>query len=226
MSADAVGNRLFARTTIAIAFQRMMLLIRRSISRLPGYGGCSVDRNRVDVGRCQLQRQLDALAHGLILQHRQQELGPLAALAVQDVLQRVEPFLRLGRIDVRRRRRGWGDDRLFAVGEDLGICHGVLSMGAMLLSGLRRAPGSRRTGLSSYCRFPADYPERQAGRENRVRMLGSGPDHLGPRVPFGVRTGFLGDSFNPQPSGEDKRSMNSSSPDGCGLNEPRLTAAG
>ena len=29
-----------ARTTMAIAFQRMMLLIRRSISRLPGNGGC------------------------------------------------------------------------------------------------------------------------------------------------------------------------------------------
>jgi len=30
---------LFARTTIAIAFQRMILLIRRSISRFPGYAG-------------------------------------------------------------------------------------------------------------------------------------------------------------------------------------------
>ena len=30
-----------ARTTIAIAFQRTMLLMRRSISRLPGYGTCS-----------------------------------------------------------------------------------------------------------------------------------------------------------------------------------------
>ena len=32
--------RWFARTTIAIAFQRMTLLIRRSISRSPGYSGC------------------------------------------------------------------------------------------------------------------------------------------------------------------------------------------
>ncbi len=31
---------LFARTTIAMAFQRMMLLMRRSSSRFPGYGGC------------------------------------------------------------------------------------------------------------------------------------------------------------------------------------------
>jgi hypothetical protein len=35
MAADAVALRL-ARTTMAMAFQRMMLLMRRSISRLPG----------------------------------------------------------------------------------------------------------------------------------------------------------------------------------------------
>ena len=33
-----------ARTTIAIAFQRTRLLMRRSISRLPGSGGCSSGR--------------------------------------------------------------------------------------------------------------------------------------------------------------------------------------
>jgi len=31
----------FARTTMAIAFQRTMLLMRRSTSRLPGYGTSS-----------------------------------------------------------------------------------------------------------------------------------------------------------------------------------------
>jgi hypothetical protein len=35
MAADAALCRL-ARTTMAMAFQRMMLLMRRSISRLPG----------------------------------------------------------------------------------------------------------------------------------------------------------------------------------------------
>ena len=34
-------TRWLARTTMAMAFQRMRLLMRRSISRSPGYGGCS-----------------------------------------------------------------------------------------------------------------------------------------------------------------------------------------
>ena len=40
---DRPGRRAarLALTTIAIAFQRMKLLMRRSISRSPGYSGCS-----------------------------------------------------------------------------------------------------------------------------------------------------------------------------------------
>jgi hypothetical protein len=35
------SSSLFAFTTMASAFQRTRLLMRRSISRLPGNGGCS-----------------------------------------------------------------------------------------------------------------------------------------------------------------------------------------
>ncbi len=40
MAAEAVPSFSLARTTMAMAFQRTKLLMRRSMSRLPGKGGC------------------------------------------------------------------------------------------------------------------------------------------------------------------------------------------
>ena len=64
-----------ARTTIAIAFQRTRLLIRRSISWLPGSGVCSSRQDRVDVGRDRRERQRDALHPGVVPQGRRAAAG-------------------------------------------------------------------------------------------------------------------------------------------------------
>ena len=58
MAADAILHPL-ARTTMAMAFQRTRLLMRRSISWLPGNGACWRDRNRVLVRSCGGERQID-----------------------------------------------------------------------------------------------------------------------------------------------------------------------
>ena len=80
--------------------------MRRSSSRLPGYARLLVGRNRVDVGRRGGERQLDAVANApLALERREQLLHALGALALQHVVERFEPFGRLGRIDVVRNRR-------------------------------------------------------------------------------------------------------------------------
>ena len=70
--------------------------------------------DRVDVGRVEGVRQLDARLPGLAVEHGQELLDPLRPLGVQHILQRIEPLLRLGRIDVLRRHGR--DVRSLAVG--------------------------------------------------------------------------------------------------------------
>ena len=82
-----------ARTTMAIAFQRTRLLIRRSISRLPGYGHLFVGGDGVDVRGVGGERQLDAgsAARGCPGRaSRRPDAGRSAVL--EHVVQRIEPF--------------------------------------------------------------------------------------------------------------------------------------
>src|SRR5262249_46581138 len=102
------GWFLLARTTMAMAFQRTRLLMRRSISREPGKGGSraggggwvEVGGDGVDVGGVGGEGDLDAAADGLVLELRQQVAGPCGALGLQDAGQRVEPFAGFGRVAI------------------------------------------------------------------------------------------------------------------------------
>ncbi len=92
-----------ARTTMAMAFQRMMLLMRRSISRLPGYGGCLIGADGIDVRRGGAKRQFHARLIRRLVQLRQQIVDALRPLALQHVAQRFQPLVGFRRIDIDRR---------------------------------------------------------------------------------------------------------------------------
>ena len=72
---------------------------------LAGIARLLVARNRVDVRRGGRERQLDAVADRRLFQRREQLLHALRALALQHVVERLEPLGRLGRIDVVGNRR-------------------------------------------------------------------------------------------------------------------------
>ena len=86
-----------ARTTMAIAFQRTRLLMRRSISRLPGYGTSSDGVKRVDVRRVRGERQLDAVLLRVNAELAQQPAHARGAAVLQHVVERLEPLAGLER---------------------------------------------------------------------------------------------------------------------------------
>ena len=59
-----------------------------------------VDRDRVHIRRVGRERQIDPLTIGDLVENREQVLHPLGPLGVEHVLQRFEPFARLGRVDI------------------------------------------------------------------------------------------------------------------------------
>ena len=81
-----------ARTTIAIAFQRTRLLIRRSTSWLPGSGRLIFGADGVDVRRDRRERQAHACHAGVIAQPHQQPLDAAAVTLLNDVVERLEPL--------------------------------------------------------------------------------------------------------------------------------------
>ena len=84
---------LLARTTMARAFQRTRLLMRRSISWLPGKGGCCRDGNRVLVGSCGGEGKVYAgCAPGVQRKLLQQSSRPLRAALRQNIVQRIQPL--------------------------------------------------------------------------------------------------------------------------------------
>ena len=88
--------------TIAIAFQRMKLLIRRSSSRLPGYGGCLSAGIVLTYGVVAVNGSSTPLRMRRLLERREQLLHALRALALEHVVERLEPLGRLGGIGVVR----------------------------------------------------------------------------------------------------------------------------
>ena len=89
------SSSLLARTTIAIAFQRTRLLMRRSISRSPGIRRLLVERDGVDVGRGR-RRQRHRPPVRVIEQALEQEARPLLAARRDDVVERFDPLAGLG----------------------------------------------------------------------------------------------------------------------------------
>ena len=73
---------------------------------IAGIGRLLVGGNRVDVGRGGGERQLDARPMGRLVEHGEQILDPLRPFGLQHVVERFEPLLRFGRINILRRRDG------------------------------------------------------------------------------------------------------------------------
>ena len=88
------SSALFARTTIAAAFQRTRLLMRRSMSGLPGIERLLVGGDGVDVGRVGGERQLDAVLPGVDRQLAKQAGDLCGAAALEHIIERVEPLSR------------------------------------------------------------------------------------------------------------------------------------
>jgi hypothetical protein len=101
------AERRFARTTMAIAFQRIKLLtpLDRPIA---GVRRLALRGDRVDVGGVGRERRDDLIALTPFDQPPQQEHRPLAARGLGDGLKRVDPLLRFGSIAVLDRRTGHG----------------------------------------------------------------------------------------------------------------------
>ena len=113
-----------ARTTIAIAFQRTRLLMRRSISRLPGYGTSSDGVNGVDVGGIRRERQLDAVLLRVDAELAKQPADARGTAVLEHVVERLEPLARLERFQFAG--IGWsriphGRDRPFLI-----VCRATL----------------------------------------------------------------------------------------------------
>ena len=103
---------------MAMAFQRIRLLMRRSISRLPGNRRLSSGGDGVDVGRVGGEGDLDAAAYGLVLELAEQELRPFFAAGLHDRVEGVEPFRGFDGIDIANAFMGVGLDMpITAVGE-------------------------------------------------------------------------------------------------------------
>ncbi len=95
-----------ARTTIAIAFQRTRLLIRRSISRLPGYGTSSRRMKRIDVGGVRREWKFDAVLLRMNPELAQQPADARGPSVLQHIVERFEPLSRLECLEVAG--LGWG----------------------------------------------------------------------------------------------------------------------
>ena len=94
------GSYLFWRTTIAMAFQRMRLLMRRSMARSPGYGTSSSGRMVFTYGVLRWMGRSDARAARLLGEALQQKCGAVRPLLVQYLIQRLDPFGGFARVQV------------------------------------------------------------------------------------------------------------------------------
>ena len=77
---------------MAMAFQRIRLLMRRSSCAIAGIGNFFLDRNGVDVRRVQLNRNLDARFAGAIHQRAEQVAAAIGAVLIENLIEGVEPF--------------------------------------------------------------------------------------------------------------------------------------
>ena len=91
---------MLARTTIAIAFQRMIERRRRSIAGSPGICRLAVGRDRVDVRRVQARDRAGAGVLGALDDAGQELAGAVRAVVLDDGVERLEPLARLDRVDV------------------------------------------------------------------------------------------------------------------------------
>ena len=90
----------FARTTIAIAFQRISERMRHSIVAIARRARFQMRRDGVDVFGGRLERQIAAGAARLVDHALEQVMRAIGAVGVDDAFQRVGPFPRFGGIEV------------------------------------------------------------------------------------------------------------------------------
>ena len=94
------ANRLLARRTIATAFQRISRRIRRSSCLVAREVRLLLRADRVDVAGLGERRQADLELAGALEQLVDDEPGPALALSGHHLVERGEPILGLGGIDV------------------------------------------------------------------------------------------------------------------------------
>ena len=94
------GKRLFARRTIATAFQRISRRMRRSSCLVAREVRLLLRADRVDVARLGEARHADLALAGALEQLEHQEPGAVLARLVQDLVERLEPLAGLGLVDV------------------------------------------------------------------------------------------------------------------------------
>ena len=86
------GSFLFWRCTIAIAFQRIRLLMRRSNCAVAGIRHFLFDGDGVDVGRIELHRHFHARLARPLHQRFQQVAAATRAFLVDHLVERLKPF--------------------------------------------------------------------------------------------------------------------------------------
>ena len=86
------ASYLLARTTMASAFQRTRLLMRRSICAVARIGHLFFRRNGVDVGGVPAQGDLHAQVGGAFHQVFEQVTGPVGAYLIDDFIEGFNPF--------------------------------------------------------------------------------------------------------------------------------------
>ena len=94
------SKRVFARSTIASAFQRIIRRIAELHRLVAGEVRLLLGRDRVDVAGLGQARQADLELARALEQLIQDEAGSLLARRLDHVLERVDPLLRLDRIDI------------------------------------------------------------------------------------------------------------------------------
>ena len=86
------GSYLFWRTTMAMAFQRIRLLMRRSMARSPGYGHFVLGADGVDVRRVEVDGQFGAVGARPLDELLQQVGGAVRPGLVDHLVQRFHPL--------------------------------------------------------------------------------------------------------------------------------------
>ena len=96
------SKRVFARSTMARAFQRIMRRIAELHRLVAGEVRLLLGADGVDVARLGQRRQADLQLSRALEQLEEDESRPLRAGGLDQLVERLEPLLRLDRIDVRQ----------------------------------------------------------------------------------------------------------------------------
>ena len=144
----------FASTTIAIAFQRTTLLMRRSIAPSPGVVRLPARRDGVHVRRLRGDGELRAEPLRLELEVAQQRRDAVGAAGLEDIAQRLQPVARLQLLEVApgsgAAGAAEGGAAPFAAPSTGGGCStgGVSSTGGACSTGVAACPSGARASAA------------------------------------------------------------------------------